>query len=110
MAPEQVQPPKRGRPGPASDVWGVGATLYHAIEGVAPFDGDHRSEVVAERWPQVENEAPPFSVRVRPDVAAAVRSCLARDPAARPQPQELAESLEAALTDLPKGKLSFKVR
>jgi serine/threonine protein kinase len=110
MAPEQVEPPKRGRPGPASDVWGVGATLYHAIEGVAPFDGDHRSEVVAERWPQVENEAPPFSVRVRPDVAAVVRSCLARDPAARPQPQELAESLEAALTDLPKGKLSFKVR
>jgi hypothetical protein len=66
--------------------------------------------VAAERWPQVENEAPPFTVRVRPDVTAVIRACLAHDPAARPQPQELAESLEAALTDLPKGKLSFKVR
>jgi serine/threonine protein kinase len=110
MAPEQVEPPKRGRPGPASDVWGVGATLYHAIEGAPPYDGDHHSEVAAERWPQVENEAPPFTVRVRPDVTAVIRACLAHDPAARPQPQELAESLEAALTDLPKGKLSFKVR
>ena len=110
MAPEQVEPPERGRPGPASDVWGVGATLYHAIEGVAPFDGDHHSEVTAERWPQVEHEAPPFTVRVRPDVAAVVRSCLDPDPTARPEPHELADSLEAALTELPKGKLSFKVR
>ncbi len=110
MAPEQVEPPQRGRPGPATDVWGVGATLFHAIEGVAPFDGDHTSNVTATRWPQVEHEAPPFTVRVRPDVAAVVRSCLSRDPADRPEPQQLAESLEAALTELPKGKLSFKVR
>ena len=110
MAPEQVEPPQRGRPGPATDVWGVGATLFHAIEGVAPFDGDHTSDVTAARWPQVEHEAPPFTVRVRPDVAAVVHACLSRDPADRPEPQQLAESLEAALTELPKGKLSFKVR
>lgn len=110
MAPEQVEPPAHGRPGFASDVWGVGATLYHAIEGAPAFDGDHDSEVAAERWPHLEQPVPPFTVRVRPDVADVVFSCLSPDPAARPEPRELADSLEAALTDLPKGKLSFKVR
>ncbi len=110
MAPEQVEPPAHGRPGYAADVWGVGATLYHAIEGVAPFDGERDSEVTAERFPQIEQPAPPFTARVRRDVAALVQSCLSPDPAARPEPRELADSLEAALTDLPKGKLSFKVR
>lgn len=110
MSPEQCHPPQYGRPGPASDVWGVGATLFHAIEGVAPFKGDHDSSVPTERFPQLEEEAPLFTARVRPDVAAVVQACLSYDPAARPTPEEVAEGLGPALAQLPRGRLSFKVR
>ncbi len=38
MAPEQCDPAARGPMGPASDVFGLGATLYHAASGRKPFD------------------------------------------------------------------------
>ena len=38
MAPEQCDPERRAGPGYASDVWGLGATLFHAVAGYRPFD------------------------------------------------------------------------
>ena len=37
LAPEQADPRALGTPGHASDVWGLGATLFHAIAGERPF-------------------------------------------------------------------------
>ncbi|MFP5282224.1 MAG: serine/threonine-protein kinase, partial [Actinomycetes bacterium] len=38
LAPEQCSPPGTGVPGPASDVWGLAATLFEAVAGYRPFD------------------------------------------------------------------------
>ncbi|HKE52255.1 MAG TPA: protein kinase [Actinomycetes bacterium] len=37
LAPEQAE---GARTGPATDLWGLGATMYYAVEGVPPFDED----------------------------------------------------------------------
>ncbi len=42
MAPEQTEPPDTGTPGFASDVWGLGATLFEAVAGYRPFDDGDR--------------------------------------------------------------------
>lgn len=37
MPPEQLE---GKRPTPANDLWALGATLYHAVEGCPPFDAE----------------------------------------------------------------------
>jgi hypothetical protein len=46
IAPERA---RGGRPGPASDLWGLGASLYAAVEGHGPFDreGDALASLTA---------------------------------------------------------------
>jgi eukaryotic-like serine/threonine-protein kinase len=112
MAPEQCDPPATGTPCPASDVWGLGATLFHAIAGYRPFDdGDERADDVAARFPQVRVLAWALPDTVAPDVAKVVLACLEPDPADRPLPHELAEGLEPALARAPKGRLAgWKMR
>ncbi len=40
MAPEQCDPPTSGTPGFASDVWGLGVSLFYAAAGYRPFPSD----------------------------------------------------------------------
>lgn len=107
MAPEQCDPPASGRPDHASDVWGLGATLFEAITGYRAFDdGDAASETPAERFPQLAQQPLVLPESVSPDVAKLVLACLERRPADRPLPRELAEGLTPALERLPKARLS----
>jgi serine/threonine protein kinase len=112
MAPEQCDPPASGTPGSASDVWGIGATLFHAISGSRPFDdGDPAAPRPAARFPQLTDLAYSLPDRVADDVAKVVLSCLEPEPADRPLPHELAEGLQPALERAPKGRLAgWKVR
>ena len=112
MAPEQCDPPGSGNPGPASDVWGLGATLFEAVAGYKPFDRAGLDAVtVAERFPQVVDTPYDLPDRVPSDVAKVVHACLEPQPANRPLPHEVAEGLQPALERAPRGRLAgFKVR
>ena len=112
MAPEQCDPPRSGKPSFAADVWGLGATLFHAIAGYRPFpEGDAHSDDVRRRFPQLVDLAYSLPDKVPDDVAKVVLSTLEPDPADRPLPHEIAEGLQPALERAPKGRLAgWKVR
>jgi serine/threonine-protein kinase len=85
MAPEQA---RAGVPSPASDVWGLGVTLFEALTGSRPFPaGDD-----AEPFPQLHLEPVPLR-RLLPRAPCrleqAIARCLAPDPADRPPLTEL---------------------
>lgn len=112
MSPEQCEPPGTGTPGPASDVWGLGATLFEAVAGYPAFeDGDPDAEALEDRFPQLADE--PFALpdaTPRP-VVEVVEACLDPEPTARPLPHEIAETLEPVLAALPRGHLTgFRIR
>lgn len=81
MSPEQIL----GRElTPAADVFALGATLVMACTGSAPFAGDSVPRLLHE----VVNAEPDLGA-VPPALRGIIAPCLAKDPAARPSPQEL---------------------
>jgi serine/threonine protein kinase len=107
MAPEQCDPPRSGVPARASDVWGLGATLYEAIAGFRAFDdGEARADDPRLRWPQLVDEPYRMPDSVPPQVAEVVLAALDPDPGQRPSPAEVADVLAPLLGRLPKGRLS----
>src|SRR5215213_3526556 len=76
MAPEQA----RGEAsGPAADFWALGATMFYAVEGVAPFDRGSSIATLA----AVVNDPPRGPRRAGP-LTDVIIALLAKDPAARP--------------------------
>jgi serine/threonine protein kinase len=111
MSPEQVDIDTFGEPGFASDVWGLGATLFHAVAGFRPFDeGDPDAADVAAQYPQVAHEPRALPDRVPAEVAKVLLAMLERDPAARPLPSEVVAALEPVIAAQPAPRLTFKVR
>lgn len=84
IAPERV---KGAKPGPAADLWALGATLYQALEGRPPFRKDTAVEtayaIAMDPLPPPRNAGP---------LTRLVETLLAKDPALRP-PAELAEQI-----------------
>jgi eukaryotic-like serine/threonine-protein kinase len=102
MPPEQCLP--NGDIGPPADVWGLGATLYHAVAGQRPFRKPASTDADAdpeERFPQLVDEVRPWPVRVREVLSEAILSCLRPDPAERPTASGLALRLQPLVAALP---------
>ncbi|WP_327679597.1 protein kinase domain-containing protein [Streptomyces sp. NBC_00467] len=87
-APEQVL---GRRVGPAADMFSLGAVLIYAITGAQAFTGTH---VAAVQYEVVHGE--PRMDRVPPHLAPLIGPCLAKDPAHRPTPGQLAAALAPA--------------
>ena len=87
MAPEQAS---AGDVGPAADLWALGALLYFAQEGVAPYAGDTAlataSAVVHGRPRPMGNPGP---------LTPVIERLMIKDPAARPPAAEVRRALEA---------------
>jgi len=112
MAPEQCVPTPERQPSYASDMWGIGTTLYHALAGYRAFDRGVKDPSAAPeaRWPQLVDDPYQMPENISPDLAKPVLSCLHRDPGLRPTPAELAEAFEPLMAALPKPRLAgFKI-
>jgi serine/threonine protein kinase len=103
MAPEQCAGSGAGSP---ADVFGLAATLQHALTGRPPFPrpaGAREATDPAVRFPQLTRDAEPLPRRVPRELADALRAGLARDPAARPTAAELAGMLEPLVARAPRA-------
>jgi serine/threonine protein kinase len=96
MAPEQCDP-AFGPVGPPADVFGLAATLHHAVAGTRPFARDGE-----QRFPQLERDPAPLPRHVPRELAELLRAALVRDAAARPTAAELAAGLEPLVAGLPR--------
>jgi len=96
MAPEQADP-AFGPIGPAADVFGLAATLHHAVSGERPFP-----RTGEQRFPQLEVEAMPLPRGVPEPLADLLAAALSRDAAVRPTAAQLAAGLEPLVAGLPR--------
>ncbi|MDI5904150.1 serine/threonine-protein kinase, partial [Streptomyces sp. 12257] len=87
MAPERAQ---GADPGPASDVWGLGATLYAAVEGASPF----RRTSTFSTLTAIVGEPLPESRRAGP-LGPVLQRLLDKRPEARPGAVEARGLLQA---------------
>ncbi|HEX5989007.1 MAG TPA: serine/threonine-protein kinase [Solirubrobacterales bacterium] len=103
MAPEQCVPREEAAApiGPATDVWSLGATLFHAVSGEKPFprgSGDRG----AERFPQLVEGPVPLPEWIPDELSTLILETLERDPAKRPSCAELVERLQPLVAALPR--------
>jgi serine/threonine protein kinase len=104
MAPEQAT---GGILSAATDVWGIGATMYEAATGEPPFAPlDEVEDEIYEAqhgYLQLRRPAPPLRYwrrRLPRTLRAAIESCLQPDPEARPRVDELYATLGTVLDNV----------
>jgi len=93
ISPEQSRDPRNVDV--RSDLWALGATLFHAVCGRPPFEGESAAEVLSAVLHQPIPDPRRIAPGISPGLALVIRKCLVRDPARRYQsPVQLLDDLE----------------
>lgn len=93
ISPEQARDPSSADT--RSDIWSVGASMYHALCGRPPFQGASVAEVLSAVLYQRVPDPRRFAPELSKGMVLVLRKCLARDPAKRySEPHQLARDLE----------------
>lgn len=95
-----------GDPGPASDVWALGATLYHAVEGRPPYGENPNALQLLAR---VAAEDPPAPERAGV-LAGPISRMLDRDPASRWSMADAAHALHRMHEQIPEAGTQERTR
>ncbi|MFC3572388.1 serine/threonine-protein kinase [Streptomyces yaanensis] len=98
MAPERI----RGQqPGPASDLWSLGATLYQAVEGRPPF---HRGTAMETAYAIAVDPLEPM--KQAGPLEPLIETLLSKNPEDRPSAEQTERALRAACSNAPTAVLS----
>ncbi|MFJ9827399.1 protein kinase [Streptomyces sp. NPDC101160] len=82
--------------GPATDLWALGALLYRAVQGHAPYPEDSTAELV-----QLVCAEPPAFAEESGPLRPVVESLLRQDPTERPDVEELSGWLRSLVRSAP---------
>jgi eukaryotic-like serine/threonine-protein kinase len=100
MAPEQARGEESG---PPVDFWGLGATMYYAVEGAPPFDRGTSIATLA----AVVNDPPRVPARAGP-LTDLLTALLAKDPTTRPSGPKVRAWLHWLLVVAPSSPITVE--
>jgi tRNA A-37 threonylcarbamoyl transferase component Bud32 len=93
VSPEQARDPRRADT--RSDLWSLGATMYHAVAGRPPFEGTSVAEILSHVLHDPVPDPREFAPNLSKGFALMLGKCLTRDPERRYQePWELVADIE----------------
>jgi hypothetical protein len=104
VSPEQARDPQAADV--RSDIWSLGASLFHAVCGRPPFAGESVAEILSGVLYAPVPDPGELAPRLSRNLQLVLRKCLSRDPQRRyPSPRELLEDLERIRE---RGKVSVR--
>jgi serine/threonine-protein kinase len=95
-----------------TDIYSLGATLFYALTGQKPFEGDKPSEIIARKLDKATPNVKSVRVDVSEGTAALLLTMMAKKREERYQtPQELAEEIQRVINgEMPKRPVPVDVR
>lgn len=104
VSPEGIRDPKTISG--ASDVYSLGATLYHLLGGRPPFEGKTAYDVMRGHLEEKPRPLRELRPKLPIGLARLIEQCLAKQPARRPSPSALAEALDTGSGGLSRRRIT----